>query len=74
MSDNGDWLENRKYVLSSIERIETKVEEGFEAMRTKLDNLSSDMTTLKTKSGLIGGFLGGLLTLLGSYLFKKFFS
>jgi len=73
MSDNGDWLENRKYVLKTLEGVQKDVHDFREETNRKINEILEAVTTLKVKSGLIGGFLGGLLTLIGSFVFKKFF-
>lgn len=74
MTDNSDWNENRKWVLSTIEDLKEDFHDFRKENNEKMQELLEAVTTLKVKSGLIGGFLGGLLTLVGSYLFKKFFS
>lgn len=71
MPINGNWDENRKYVLSSIEALEDRMERDFanrmendQRLATELNAtlraMTAEIASLKTKAGVWGLIAGGI--------------
>lgn len=65
MDEGNGWIENRKLVLTDLERLN----ETQGVILEKLGTIQADMAGLKVHVGFIGGFfgvLGGLLAAIGA--------
>jgi len=58
IENNSGWKEWSKYVLKELERLN----ECYEKLDKKIDKITIDVSTLKTKAAVIGAVSGGLLS------------
>jgi hypothetical protein len=81
--ENGDWVENKKFVLNALEdlaerfsNLDVKLDTRFRDLEAKLQPIALDINGLKVKAGVVG-FLAGLIapfiTLMFMF-FKQLFS
>lgn len=81
--ENGDWVENKKFVLSALEDLadrlsdlDRKLDNRFKDIDTKLSPIALELNGLKVKAGVIGfltSLVAPIITLL-FLLFKQLFS
>ena len=65
VDENGDWREYKKLVISEIDRLSVHIG----SLEKKIDNLRSDVVTLKIKSG-VWGLMAGLIPVTIAILVK----
>ena len=62
---NGDWLENRKYVLSAIDDLTHNIESLNHSIREVSLQLNTVVTTMRTRAILWGTMAGLTISAIG---------
>jgi hypothetical protein len=64
--NNDSWVEWSKHVLLELRRLD----ENCVKLQGKLDNISYELVTLKTKATIWGAIAGAIFSVIGSKLIK----
>jgi len=62
MTENGEWVEYRRLVMNSLERLDEKVVQ----LNATQDLIRLDIVRLKTKASMWGGLAGAVAAIIGS--------